>query len=87
MLPLVVVVMNVLKNLVSIHPLIYYYRFINNNHYHLGGKKIIEENVDCVLEMKGIIPDTQCGPHLRCVKKTRNECDVNAICRKSKQKQ
>lgn len=36
--------------------------------------------------MKGIIPDTQCGPHLKCVRKTKNTYDVNAICRKSKQK-
>ncbi|XP_027202590.1 uncharacterized protein LOC113796501 [Dermatophagoides pteronyssinus] len=42
----------------------------------------LEENVDCVLEMKGIIPDTQCGPHLKCVRKTKNTYDVNAICRK-----
>ncbi|OTF77129.1 hypothetical protein BLA29_006652 [Euroglyphus maynei] len=45
-------------------------------------KSLVAENDDCVLEMKGIIPDTQCGPHLRCVRKTKNEYDVDAICRK-----
>ncbi|UXI21922.1 Homeobox protein GBX-1 [Sarcoptes scabiei] len=40
----------------------------------------LDEGSDCLLEMKGNLPDTQCGPHLRC--SLDRKSPTNAACKK-----